>query len=64
MAQPVKDLALSLPWLWLQLWHGFDPWPGKFSMLPARPKEKTKTASPYEEKLNTYVFPVYILPYI
>ena len=25
MAQRVKDLALSLLWLWLQLWHRFDP---------------------------------------
>ena len=23
----LKDLALSLPWLWLLLWRGFDPWP-------------------------------------
>ena len=27
MAQQVKDLALSVLWLWLQLCHGFDPWP-------------------------------------
>ena len=27
MAQPVKDLVLSLLWLWLQLWQGLDPWP-------------------------------------
>ena len=26
MAQLVKGLALSLPWLWLRLGHGFDPW--------------------------------------
>ena len=24
MAQQVKDLAFSLLWLWLQLWHGFN----------------------------------------
>ena len=32
MAQWVKDLALSLLWLWLQ-WRRFDPWPKKFHML-------------------------------
>ena len=26
MAQHVKDL-MSLLWLWLQLWHEFNPWP-------------------------------------
>ena len=26
MAQRVKDPVLSPLWLWLQLWHGFDPW--------------------------------------
>ena len=27
VAQQVKDLVLSLHWLQLLLWHGFDPWP-------------------------------------
>lgn len=27
VVQRVKDLALSLLWLWLQLWCGFDPMP-------------------------------------
>ena len=31
MAQWVKDLASSLLWLWLQLWHGFSPWPEELS---------------------------------
>ena len=26
MAQQVKEPMLSLLWLWLQLWHGFDSW--------------------------------------
>ena len=39
MAQWIKDLSLSLLWLWLLLWCGFDPWPGNFRMLP---KEKRK----------------------
>ena len=30
-AQPVKDLEWSLLWIWLLLWHEFDPWPGSFS---------------------------------
>ena len=33
MVQWVKDLSLSRLWLWLQLCHGFDPWPGNFHML-------------------------------
>lgn len=27
MVQRVKDLVLSLEWLGLLLWPGFDPWP-------------------------------------
>ena len=26
----IKDPVLSLPWLWLQLWRRFNPWPGEF----------------------------------
>ena len=33
VGQQVKDLALSLLWLWLQLWHAFSPWPRNFDML-------------------------------
>ena len=32
MGQRVKHLALSLLWLGLLLWCGFDPWPGSFHM--------------------------------
>ena len=39
VAQRVKDLALSLMWLWLLLWCGFDPWPGNFHVLWAWPKK-------------------------
>jgi len=35
-----KDLALSLLWLWLLLWCGFDPWPGTFHMPQVWPKER------------------------
>ena len=35
MAQRVKDLVLSLQWLGLLLWRGFDPWTRNFHMLRA-----------------------------
>ena len=38
MVQWVMDLALSLLWLGLLLWRGFDPWPWTFCMLQAWPK--------------------------
>ena len=40
VAQKVKDLALSLLWLWLLLWCGFDPWPGNFHMPQVWPKNQ------------------------
>ena len=40
VAQWVKDLALSLLWLCLLLWHGFIPWPGNFPMLQVPKKIK------------------------
>ena len=39
--QWVKDLALFLLWLWLQLWQGFHPWPRNFHM-PRMQLEKKK----------------------
>ena len=36
--QWIKDLALSLQWLWLLLWQRFSPWPGNFHMLWAQTK--------------------------
>ena len=39
MAQWIKDLV-SLQWLGLQLWHGFNPWPGNFRMLRVQPKKE------------------------
>ena len=42
VAQWVKDPALSLLWLWLQLWHGFDPWPRNFCMPQAQPERKNE----------------------
>ena len=32
----VKDPVLSLLWLWLLLWFGFDPWPKGFCPLRVR----------------------------
>ena len=42
MAQQVKDLVLSLLWLWLQLCRGLDPWPGNSYMLHCGKKKKKK----------------------
>ena len=42
MAQQVKVLALSLLWLWLQLWHKLNPWPEKFHKPCTWPKKKKK----------------------
>ena len=41
-AHEVKEPVLSLLWLWLQLWHRFDPWPRNFHMWWAQPKKKKK----------------------
>ena len=35
---------LSLLWLGLLLWHGFDPWPRKFCMTWVGPKKKKKVS--------------------
>ena len=40
MAQWVKDLVLSLMWLWLLLWHRFNPCPGNLHMPWAWPKKR------------------------
>ena len=46
MVQRVKDLALSLLWLVLQLQHRFDPWswnfPGTFAVGVAKKKKGRK----------------------
>lgn len=43
VAKWVKDLALSLLWLGLLLWHRIDRWPGNVCMLCVWPKQnKTK----------------------
>ena len=40
LAQWVKDLAVPQLWQSLQLWLGFDSWPGNFHMLWVQPYEK------------------------
>ena len=42
MTQQVKDLELSLLWLWSLLWWGFDPWLRNFHMLQVWPICKKK----------------------
>ena len=39
VAQQVKDLALSLQWLSLLLWYGFDPLSGNFH-TQVQPKKR------------------------
>jgi len=40
MAQLVKDLTLSLMWLWLQLCQGFNRWPANFCWCNQKKKKK------------------------
>ena len=40
MAQRIKDLVLSLQWLRLLLWSGFNPWHRNFCMPTVGPKIK------------------------
>ena len=42
MVQRVKDLALSLLWLWVLLWLRFDPWPENFHILWVQPEKERK----------------------
>ena len=43
MVQWVIDLALSLQWLELLLWHGFDPWPRSFHVPRVQQKTPQRT---------------------
>ena len=43
MVQQVKDLVVSLQWLGLLLWSGFDPWPGNSHMPWAWLKKKKRS---------------------
>ena len=48
LEQPVKNLALSLQWPRLLLWHRFDLWPGNFCVHGQKKSEVTKD----EERLK------------
>ena len=50
----VKDSALSLLWLGLLLWHGFDPRP-RTSARPVRGKRKRKKKKPISMKRIKYL---------
>ena len=42
VAQWIKDLALSPPWLRSLFWHAFNPWPRNLHMLLGGKKKKKK----------------------
>ena len=42
VAQWVRDLGVSLMWLWLLLWCRLDPWPGNFHMPWVRAKKEER----------------------
>ena len=52
MAQQVKDPALSLPWLRMLLWCGFDSWPGNFCIMQAQTKKKKKKVDVLKQDLE------------
>ena len=52
----VRDLVLSLLWLELLVWRGFDPWPRNHCLQwvwPKTKKKKTKPLSHFNSKLFT-----------
>ena len=55
MAQQIKDLALSVLWLGLELWYRFNPLPRNFHMLQAQP-----TTPHQRKKERISFFPAYI----
>lgn len=52
VAQGVKDPELSLLWLRLLSWHGFNPWPGDFHVPWVRPYKKNKKDGPPESGMS------------
>lgn len=68
LAQWEKELALSLLWLRLLLWHWFSPWPRNFHLPWAQPKKKKKKKvyihknNHYENSIVLVVFHLCILP--
>ena len=52
MVQQVKDMALSLQWLQLLLWHGFNPWPRNWHSQKKRViLINSSSSSKWEEKI-------------
>ena len=43
-------MALSLLWLWLQLWHRFSPWPRNFCMLGSSQNNNNKKMGLHQTK--------------
>ena len=56
VVQPVRDLALSLQWLRLLPWHGFNPWPGNLHTPQAQPKKKRE-----RDRIETLILLVHTL---
>ena len=54
VAQWVKGLVLSLLWLWLLLWHKFDPWLGKFCM-PWVQQQQQKSWVEHEDRVGGFM---------
>ena len=55
VVQRVKDLVVSLLWLWSLLWHKFNSWAGNFRKLqpwPNKPQTKKQTNKQPLEKQN------------
>ena len=53
VAPLVKDLVLSLLWIWLLLCLGFSSWPQNFLVSWAQPKTKqNKTKKPHKQTKN------------
>ena len=59
----VKHSALSLLWLGLLLWHGFDPWPGNLCLLRVQPKKENILPSFLSSSLSrSFSLPLSLLP--
>ena len=55
VAKGIKDLVLSLLWLWLRLWCAFNPWRGNFHMPWVWPKYTHIISGPHQNVwLNQY----------
>ena len=59
VAQQVKDPVLSLLWLSLLLWVGFNPWPQNFCMprTPPKTNKQKKKKKKKKKKGSKYIFP-------